>query len=121
VINHDAPYKQLFRVPGMVEDLLKLIAKDSQWLGSVDFASLELVPSSFLGKNWQKRESDVIWRFKIGQREVFLYLILEFQSSHDWRMPVRMMGYVSMLYQALIDQDHIQEDTSLPPVLPVVA
>jgi predicted transposase/invertase (TIGR01784 family) len=120
VSNHDSPYKQLFRVPGMVTDLLKLVAKDSDWLSAVDFSSFEIVSSNFLGENWQERESDVIWRFKIGGRDVFLYLMLEFQSTHDWKMPVRMMGYVAMLYQALIDQKHIKEKTGLPPILPIV-
>jgi hypothetical protein len=28
--DHNSPYKQMFRLPGMVTDLLKLVAKDSQ-------------------------------------------------------------------------------------------
>jgi predicted transposase/invertase (TIGR01784 family) len=118
--NHDSAYKQLFRLPGMVSDLLKYTAKGSAWLEEVDWDSLELMLSQFLGENWQERESDVIWRFKIGSQEVFLYLMLEFQSTHDWTMPVRMMGYVSMLYQALIEQNHVREKTGLPPLLPIV-
>jgi hypothetical protein len=33
--NHDSAYKQLFRLPGMVSDLLKYTAKGSAWLEEI--------------------------------------------------------------------------------------
>lgn len=104
----------------MVQDLLRLAAPDAEWLKEADFASLEPVSSQFLGDDWQERESDIIWRMKVGGHAIYVYLMLEFQSSHDWTMPVRMMTYTGLLYQALIKQKQVTRKTGLPPVLPIV-
>jgi len=49
-----------------------------------------------------------------------LYLLIEFQSSVDRFMALRMMVYVGLLYQDLISQKQLGPDGLLPPVLPVV-
>jgi hypothetical protein len=46
--------------------------------------------------------------------------LLEFQSTVDWHMAVRMMTDVGLLYEELIKQKQLSPGGRLPPVFPVV-
>ncbi len=48
------------------------------------------------------------------------YLLIEFQSSVDKYMALRMMVYQGLLYQDLIRQGAVLSEGRLPPVLPIV-
>ncbi len=49
-----------------------------------------------------------------------LYLLLEFQSTVDRLMAVRLLTYVGLLYQDLAAAGEIPPGGPLPPVLPIV-
>ena len=49
-----------------------------------------------------------------------MYLLLEFQSSVDRFMALRIMVYTGLLHQDLIRRDELGVDRKLPSVLPVV-
>ncbi|MBO4970423.1 MAG: Rpn family recombination-promoting nuclease/putative transposase [Pseudomonas sp.] len=51
---------------------------------------------------------------------MYLYILIEFQSTVDPFMAVRMMTYVGLLYQDLIRSKDILPHRKLPPVLPIV-
>ena len=54
------------------------------------------------------------------ERWLYLVLHLEFQSTVDRAMAVRMLAYTSLLYQKLIGDGVLREHDALPPVLPIV-
>jgi hypothetical protein len=56
----------------------------------------------------------------VGGEWVYLYLLIEFQSSVDKYMALRMMVYVGLLYQDLIKRGEVLDDGRLPPILPIV-
>lgn len=62
----------------------------------------------------------MIWRLRWGERWVYVYLLLEFQSSVDRLMAVRLLTYVGLLYQDLAAAGEIPSGSPLPPVLPIV-
>ena len=51
---------------------------------------------------------------------MYLYILIEFQSSVDPWMAVRVMTYIGLLYQDLIKQKQVLKGRRLPPVLPIV-
>jgi predicted transposase YdaD len=57
---------------------------------------------------------------KVGGAWVYLYLLLEFQSSVDKYMALRMMVYIGLLYQDLIKRKEVLADGRLPPILTIV-
>ena len=61
----------------------------------------------------------MVWRLKVGQQWVWVYLLLEFQSEPDPWMAVRMMVYMGLLSQHLIKEGELQ-DGLLPPIVPIV-
>lgn len=133
--DHDASYKQLFSYPEVVRDLVLGFIPDP-WLQGLDFSTLQKVPGSFVTDDLRHRASDVVWRVRVGEQWMYLYLLIEFQSGNDRWMAVRMMTYVGLLYQDLIRQGHgrrrcrrttrkKQNNSTataawLPPILPIV-
>jgi predicted transposase YdaD len=117
---HDTGYKALFSEPRMVEDLLRGFVHGG-WVKRLDFASLEKANTHFVSEELLRREDDVIWRLKIkGRGWLYIYLLLEFQSTPDPWMALRIMVYVGLLWQDLIKQKVVKAGEKLPPVIPVV-
>ena len=116
---HDSSYKFLFSNPELVRDLIMGFIPDD-WLHSLDYATLEKVPGSYISDDFQQREDDIVWRVKVGGDWLYLYLLIEFQSSVDKYMALRMMVYIGLLYQDLIKRGDVLADGRLPPILPIV-
>jgi predicted transposase YdaD len=112
---HDNSYKLLFSHPRMVEDLLRGFVREA-WVDELDFATLEKVSASFVSDDLRDREDDVIWRVRWGRDWLYVYLLLEFQSTVDTFMAVRIMTYLGLLYQELYSGPRFQ-DSSLSCVL----
>lgn len=117
---HDTGYKFLFSHAELVRELLETFAPPgvSELL---DYQTLRPEPGSFVTPAMKPREDDIVWSVELGGQRVYLYLLLEFQSSVDHSMPVRMMQYVAALYDHLLRGKHIRlAEQGLPPVLPIV-
>jgi predicted transposase/invertase (TIGR01784 family) len=118
--NHDHSYKLLFSHAEMVADLLRGFVHE-EWVRELDFSTLQKVNANWTSDRLRRRDSDVVWRLRWGKdRWLYVYLLLEFQSTNDPFMAVRVMVYVGLLYQDLIHQGLIPPGSRLPPVLPVV-
>ena len=116
---HDSSYKFLFSNPEFVRDLIIGFIPDD-WLQTLDYETLEKVPGSYITDDFKQREDDIVWRVKVGGEWVYLYLLIEFQSSVDKYMALRMMVYVGLLYQDLVKRGEVLDDGRLPPILPIV-
>jgi len=118
-MDHDHSYELLFCHPEMVADLLRGFVRED-WVNNVDFRSLEKVSGSYVAADLREREDDVIWRVRLEQDWLYVYLLIEFQSTIDRSMAVRVLVYLGLLYQDLIRMGQSTVDGRLPPVLPVV-
>ena len=117
---HDNSYKLLFSNAAMVEDLLRGFVQED-WIRELDFSSLEKVGGEYVSDDLRHRQSDLVWRVRWGrERWLYVYLLLEFQSTVDPFMALRVMVYVGMLWQDLLRQKVLTPSGRLPPVLPVV-
>ncbi|HEY9595182.1 MAG TPA: Rpn family recombination-promoting nuclease/putative transposase, partial [Spirochaetia bacterium] len=113
----DKAYKNLFSHPEIVTQLLTSFV-DLDWVKEADYATLENVDRSFVTDEFKSRESDVIWKLKLQGKDVYVYLLIEFQSTVDRFMSLRMLRYICELYQALLKQD--RDLKTLPAVFPVL-
>ncbi len=119
---HDPSYKRLFFHSTLVAELLRGFLP-GDWVERLDFSTLERVISSFVTADLRERHSDVIWRLRLrgdGDRWVYLYLLLEFQSTSDPFMAVRLLTYVGLLLEDIIRRDKLRPGDRLPAVLPLV-
>lgn len=115
-MDHDHPYKELFSQPELVADLLRL----AEMAEGLDLDSLDRRSGSYVSEDWKGREDDVVWRVRWGGRDLYIYLLIEFQSTVDPLMSVRVMTYIGLLWQDLARAGALPVDGSLPPVLPLV-
>jgi len=118
-MNHDHAYKLLFSHPEMVEDLLRGFVHQD-WIAQLDFSTLEKCNGSYVSDHLRSREEDVVWRIRLRDEWLYVYLLLEFQSRPDRWMALRMLVYVGLLYQDLVRTKQLTQDGRLPPVLPLV-
>jgi predicted transposase YdaD len=116
---HDAGNRSLFSDKLFVADLIRGFV-NARWIEQLDWETLERVSGSFVSKEFTRRENDVIWRVRFRGKWLYVYLLIEFQSTVDPFMALRLMVYVGLLYQRLIDEKQIRPGDFLPPVLPNV-
>lgn len=119
MMDHDTGYKLLFSHPRMVRDFLEGFVS-GDWLGKLDLDSLEKMNGSYVSDDLRSRHDDAIWRVRWGRDRIYLYLLLEFQSTVERFMPVRVHTYTGLLYQDLIRRHELDDNQKLPSVLPVV-
>ena len=118
--DHDNGYKRLFSHPEMVADLLLGFVRE-EWVRDLDFSTLEKVSASYVTPELRSREGDVVWRVRWERdRWLYVYLLIEFQSTVDPYMALRVLVYVGLLYQDLIKARGLTASGRLPPVLPLV-
>ena len=117
--NYYGSYKYLFSNPELVRDLVLGFIPDD-WLHSLDYTSLQAVNASYVSDDMKQRHNDMVWKVKAGEEWLYLYLLIEFQSTVDQYMAVRIMTYIGLLYQDLLKTQDIAPDGRLPPILPIV-
>lgn len=65
----------------------------------MDYATLERVPGSYVTDDLRDRADNIVWRVQVDGEWVYLYILIEFQSTVDAWVAARIMTYVGLLYQ----------------------
>ena len=117
---HDLRYKKLFTHPAFVVELLETFVKED-FINNLDFSTIEQINKSFVTSDYTERESDIIYKIKLkDEREVFIYLLLEFQSGVDKYMALRILRYICELYEFIRIEWGDSKFRKLPAVLPIL-
>ena len=106
----------------MVAELVREFVPEALAAG-LDFSGLQRVNPKFHSgrRSARRREGDVIWRLPTCKgTDIYLYLLIEFQSKSDWWMPVRTQIYQGLLWQQVIDEKKLKTGARLPPLLLLV-
>jgi predicted transposase YdaD len=118
--DHDALYHRLFSHPGMVAQLLREFDTEP-WVADLALDAMERVNAKFHAEDGERRESDVVWRIPLkAGGDAYLLLLLEFQSTQDRWMALRVMVYAGLLWQQIIRERRLTPEGRLPPVFPLV-
>jgi hypothetical protein len=106
----------------MVTDLMRGFVHED-WVERLDFSTLEKLNASYITEDLRHRADDLVWRVRMAGGEgewVYVYLLMEFQSTPDRYMAVRMMSYLALLYLDLIKSGQVPKRKPLPAVFPIV-
>ncbi|HEX8611454.1 MAG TPA: Rpn family recombination-promoting nuclease/putative transposase [Telluria sp.] len=117
--DHDLGYRSLFAHPELVRDLITDFTP-FKLFDSIALSCFKRVNCSYVSERASVRENDIVWRVQVGDRFLYVYILLEFQSSVDRWMALRMQTYIGLLYQDLVKRHEFSPGLLLPPVLPVV-
>src|SRR5258708_34913460 len=93
---------------------------------AVQWNALKLVSGSFVDETLRQSESDLLYQVPLrenaegahGETSLLLYLLFEHQSTKDRWMPLRLLRYMSQIWQRQIDEQPAAP--GLPPIIPLV-
>lgn len=118
--DYDGAYRRLFSNPELLEDLVHTFVGE-EIAANLDFEDITAMETTSRTPDLEKREGDQIWRIRRRDgADFFLFLFLEFQSSNDFTMPVRVFSYVSRFYDVLLKQQGDVESLRFSPMLAIV-
>lgn len=113
---HDSGYKMLFSSHEMVRQLLTSFV-DEAWIHELEFSTLERIDKSFVSDKFEERESDIIYKAGFRGNDIYIFILMEFQSTVDRFMALRMLRYIVELYEYLVRNHKVKK---LPAVFPVM-
>lgn len=120
---HDKSYKIFLKNKSNFLDLLKSFVKES-WVEQIDEDDLEAVDNSFILKDYKEKECDIVYKVKLKGKQVYIYLLLELQSTVDYTMPFRLLIYLVELLKIIFSNTDENFRNSkkfkLPSVIPLV-
>ena len=116
---YDRNYKKLFAFPRMVEDLLRGFV-GSDWVAEIDFSTLQKLSAEYVGDELHQRHGDTVWRVRHREGWLHVLVLLEFQSTAEPDMALRILEYTTLLYRELGRNDALGPDAKRPAAVPVV-
>ena len=119
---HDKSYKDLYSKKEIAIDLFKSLLNE-EWTKYLTKENLTLVNKSFVTSDYEETEADIVYKANIGEKEVYFYILLEFQSTVDYRMPLRLLFYMcEILREHAVNTDYRKRDKNIkvPAVIPIV-
>ena len=114
---HDSLVKALF---ANTEDAASALASalPREIAELIDWSSLAHAKLSLVDQKLRELYSDVGFTARLNGYEIVLYVLVEHQSTHDARMPFRMLRYVVQIWEAVLrDRPKAKR---FPAVLPFV-
>lgn len=119
---NDKSYKDLYSNREVFLDLVKGMI-NAPWSNDLDASDLILVNKSYVSSDYDETESDIVYKANIGETEIIFYVLLEFQSSIDNRMPLRLFFYIAEIlkeYSKNAGHKPTDKDIKIPAIIPIV-
>ncbi len=116
---HDALFKATFSKVENASAELRAVLPPAL-VDRIDFATLALMPGSFIDPQLMGSQSDLLFRAEIGGQRAFVFLLFEHQSTVDRLMAFRMLRYVVRVLERHIHEVGNERALPLPAVIPVV-
>ena len=113
---HDAGYKGMFNDAKAVEHLLRDLR--ANLARTLDIKTLARLPADFVTRDLRRCAGDQLWRVDFLDRDKApLFVLLEFQSTPDARMSVRVLEYKALAIREAIDRRDTGAGRGRPPFL----
>lgn len=122
VHEHDKSYKYFLSDSRSFLELLQGFVKEP-WVKDISENDLELVNKSFILRDYEEREADIVYKLKHKGKECYFYVLLELQSTVDYTMPFRLLIYMTELWKQLNNNTDIdkreRKGYRLPAIIPI--
>ncbi|WP_376774499.1 Rpn family recombination-promoting nuclease/putative transposase [Clostridium thailandense] len=91
---HDLGYKHILsHKKNFVEFLRSFVKKE--WVELISEENLVLIDKEFILEDFKEEEADIIYKVNIDGKDIIFYILLELQSKVDFRMPIRLLMYMT--------------------------
>lgn len=120
---HDLGYKSILsQKKNFIDFLRDFVKKD--WANSVKEENLILIDKEFILDDFKEEEADIVYKVNLNGNEVIFYVLLEFQSKVDFRMPIRLLMYMTEIWRDELrnTEKNIKKrkEYRLPAIVPIV-
>lgn len=119
---HDQSYKLLFSLPLAVHQLVRHFL-DAALADQLDFDRVEILATERIAPGLVRSHADLLWQIHFRGSRRYLLLAIEFQSTADPYMSVRVLHYVASTYHAMTAtrprRRKLAPGERLPPTLAV--
>ncbi len=117
---HDEFFKAMMKNLSIAQDFFKT-RLPQKVLNLIDLPSIRIEEASFIDKELNGSESDVLFSVNCAnsEKKAFLYVLCEHQSSSDALMPFRLMYYTLQILRRYVAL-HENDELPLPFVYPLV-
>ncbi|WAM31396.1 Rpn family recombination-promoting nuclease/putative transposase [Caldicellulosiruptor naganoensis] len=120
---NDLEYKYIFSNKSLFLRLLGRIGK-IKIFNELTEENLELVDKNYVLPDFSEQESDLLYKARLQEEEVFFYILFEHQSTVDYNMAMRLLFYITDIWRDWLKQfDKNQfknKSFEFPPVVPIV-
>ena len=114
---HDRGYKRLFENVHFFQQLLESFV-GKPWVKDLDFSQCQSIKKSYVSKEYKETTQDLLYKIKYHDKDIYIIVLLEFQSTSPYFMVVRVLHYIASFYLDLTEQK--SPPKKLPPVFPIV-
>ncbi|MCT4619087.1 MAG: Rpn family recombination-promoting nuclease/putative transposase [Marinisporobacter sp.] len=120
---HDLGYKHILsHKKTFVEFLRSFVNKE--WVNLIDVENLILIDKEFILEDFKEEEADIVYKVNIDGNDIIFYILLELQSKVDYRMPIRLLMYMTEIWREELknteDKVKRRKDYKLPAIVPIV-
>lgn len=120
---HDTSYRYLLSSKKLFVELLRSFVTKG-WIQGLNEEDVEEIPHSFILQDFKRQEANLVYRINLNGQDVVFYLLLEMQSSVDFRMPYRLLLYQVEIWRYLLQNEEDARSNrktfQLPPIIPIV-
>ncbi len=114
---HDSGYKKLFSNKVIFRQLIETFVKED-WVKDLDFESCETIDKSFISDHYKETESDIVYKLKQKDKEVYIFILIEFQSKVERFIALRVLNYITNFYIDYLKSN--RKVKKLPAIFPIV-
>ncbi|MCY6356158.1 Rpn family recombination-promoting nuclease/putative transposase [Clostridium sp. ZS2-4] len=120
---HDLGYKSILsNKKNFIEFMRSFVKKD--WVDVINEDNIVLIDKEFILEDFKAEEADLIYKANIEGRDIIFYMLLELQSKVDFRMPIRLLMYMTEIWRdELSNTDENlkkKKEYRLPAIIPIV-
>ncbi|WP_411680060.1 Rpn family recombination-promoting nuclease/putative transposase [Clostridium thailandense] len=120
---HDLGYKHILsHKKNFVEFLRSFVEKD--WVELISEENLVLIDKEFILEDFKEEEADIVYKVNIDGKDIIFYILLELQSKVDFRMPIRLLMYMTEIWREELKntEENVKKrkDYKLPVIVPMV-
>ncbi|MBC7475840.1 MAG: Rpn family recombination-promoting nuclease/putative transposase [Candidatus Sericytochromatia bacterium] len=119
---NDFGYKKLLSNITIFKQLLETFVKED-FVQYIDFNDCQTVDKSFISEQYKETESDLIYKTKIKGKEAYIYVLIEFQSTVDNFMTLRIINYITNFYMGILanyEKEKKKKPDKLPAIFPIM-
>ena len=114
---YDMVYKLMYSLPRVVTDTLEYVLEPDEF-AKLDLNTLREIPNELVTGGLKLRVADSVWQIRYRGDGAYMLVLIEFQSTIDSKMALRIADYVTMLRQRWMSSK--KHATQPPLILPVV-